>query len=117
MKKNSVLLLLIILFSNCEAIFVEDISDATITILAPTEGSAITAGAVNFNWNPIDDASSYQLQIATPNFTNATQVVLDTTIAKTAFSTDLAIGNYQWRVKALNSDYQTNYTTTSFEVQ
>lgn len=116
MKKNSILLLVIILFSNCEAIFVEDISDASLTILAPTQNSKVTAGLINFNWNPVEEATSYQLQIALPSFTNATQIVLDTTITKTAFSKDLVIGNYQWRVKAINTNYQTNYATTSFEV-
>jgi hypothetical protein len=117
MKKNYLILFVIFLFANCEAVFVEDISKASVSILAPTEGSKVTAGSINFNWNPIDDANSYQLQIALPNFTNASQILLDTIITKTSFNTNLAVGNYQWRVKALNSDYQTGYTTTSFEVQ
>jgi hypothetical protein len=111
------LLFTIVLLSSCEAIFVEDISDATVTILAPSSGSVVANGAVNFNWQVVNDAETYQVQIAIPTFLNASQIVLDTTIAKTSFTKDLTVGKYQWRVKALNSDYHTNYTTTSFEVQ
>jgi hypothetical protein len=117
MKKKFLVLIAIVLFSNCEAIFVENISNTTVTVLAPTDGSVVTNGAVNFNWDAIQDAESYQLQIAVPTFLNASQIVLDTTITKTLFTKELAVGNYQWRIKAMNSDYQTNYTTTSFEVQ
>tara|TARA_R110001606_G_scaffold342855_1_gene491421 strand:- start:4822 stop:5229 length:408 start_codon:yes stop_codon:yes gene_type:complete len=117
MKKGFLLLFVIGMLYGCEAIFVENISNATVTILAPTEGTTINSGEVNFNWNAVNDAESYQIQIATPSFTNASQVVLDTIITKTSFSKNITIGNYQWRVKAINSDYQTNYTTTSFEVQ
>ena len=117
MKKNFLLLLAIGMLFSCEAIFVENISNATVTILAPTEGSTVTNGTVNFNWNAVEDAETYQIQIATPTFANASQIVLDSTISKTSFSKNLTVGIYQWRVNASNSDYQTTYTTTSFEVQ
>ncbi len=117
MKKNFLLLLAIGLLYSCEAIFVENISNATVSILAPTEGTTVTKGAVNFNWNVVEDVESYQIQIATPTFTNASQIVLDTIITKTSFSKILSIGSYQWRVKAINTEYQTKYTSTSFEVQ
>ena len=116
MKKKFLLLLAVGMFLGCEAIFVENISNATVSILAPKEGTAISTGIINFNWNAVDDADLYQLQIAIPGFSNASQIVVDTTITKTSFSKNLTIGTYQWRVKALNTDYQTNFTTASFEV-
>ena len=117
MKKKFLLLLAIGVMYSCEAIFEEDISNTTITILAPKENTTVNKGIVNFNWNSVDDAEKYQLQIAAPNFTNASQIVLDTTITKTSFSNNLVLGKYQWRVKAVNINYQTTYVTTSFEVK
>lgn len=117
MKKSFLLLLAIGMLCSCEAIFVENISNATVTILAPTQGTTVSKGVVNFNWNVVNDSELYQIQIAIPTFTNASQIVLDTTISNTSFSKNLTVGAYQWRVKALNSDYQTKYTTTSFEVE
>ena len=116
MKKKFLLLLALGMLLGCEAIFVENISNATVSILAPKDGTAISTGIINFNWNAVDDADMYQIQIATPGFSNASQVVVDSTITKTSFSKNLTIGVYQWRVKGLNSDYQTNFTTASFEV-
>jgi hypothetical protein len=116
MKKKFLLLLAVGMLLSCEAIFVENISNAKVSILAPTEGTTISTGIINFNWNAVDAADLYQIQIATPNFSNASQIVVDTTVTKTSFSKNMTIGNYQWRVKALNSDYQTRFTITSFEV-
>ncbi|NVK51296.1 MAG: hypothetical protein HWD85_00055 [Flavobacteriaceae bacterium] len=117
MKKTGALLFILFSFINCQAIFVEDISNTSVTVFAPTQNAKVTSGVISFNWDSVEEATLYQLQVASPNFTNAAQLVLDTTITKTAFSKDLAKGNYQWRVKAINSGYQTSYTTISFEVQ
>lgn len=116
MKKNFLIALTLLLFYNCEAIFVEDISNSTVVILAPTENASVAAGVVQFHWQSVVDATNYELQIATPTFLNANQIVLDTLITKTSFSKALEVGNYEWRVKAINSDYSTNHTTTSFTV-
>jgi len=116
MKKNISLIFLLIFFSNCEAIFVEDISDKAVVLLAPTENATVSSGTVQFNWQSVPDATNYELQIATPTFLNANQIVLDTLITKTSFSKTLEVGDYEWRVKAINSDYSTNHTTTSFTV-
>jgi len=117
MKKKFVLLLAIGMLYCCEAIFVENISNTSVSILAPTHGATIPEGLVNFNWNAVADATSYQIQIATPTFSNATQIVLDTTITKTSFSKNLPVALYQWKVIGMNSDYETTATIQSFEIE
>ncbi len=116
MKKNLIALIALFLLTGCEAIFVENISNATVTTVAPSNESVISTGVIHFTWNSLEDATMYKLQIATPNFTSAVQVVVDTLVENTSFSKELPIGNYQWRVKAVNSDYETAYTTNSFEI-
>lgn len=116
MKKNISLIFLLIFLSNCEAIFVEDISDKAVVLLAPTENATVSAGTVQFNWQSVPDATNYELQIATPTFLNANQILIDTLITNTSFSKSLEIGDYEWRVKAINSDYTTNYSTNPFSV-
>lgn len=115
-KITIVLALLLCLFSCEETIFEADISDQTVSLLAPSDGSNITTENVQFNWEEVTDASSYQLQIATPSFNAATQVVLDTTISRLQFTERLIIGEYQWRVRAKNTGHQTQYKTASFSV-
>ena len=113
-----------ILALGCEDILeVPDISNQTVSILAPTEGSVITTNAISFNWEEVKDATAYEIQLATPNFENAVQLVLDSIVEvdsldqiKTRINQDLFNGNYQWRVKAMNSDYETAYTSSGFQV-
>lgn len=118
MKKSIIYLLLIFLSQSCEDIIeVPDISQKAVVVLAPTEDVVINETNINFSWNTVEDADNYKLQIATPNFEAAIQMVLDTTITNTNVTKTLDVGSYQWRVRAENSDYQTNYTTQSFTVE
>lgn len=121
MKKNRIhiiaSILMALLFSACEEIIMEgDISDRHVTLLAPAEGSQLTATSLTFSWEEIEDASGYRLQIARPDFVDPEQIVLDTLVSSTHFSTQLNIGAYHWRVKAVNSGYQTDFTDRSFSV-
>ncbi|WP_405567982.1 hypothetical protein [Polaribacter sp. Asnod6-C07] len=102
---------------NCEAIFVEDISSETVILIAPSENSDVISGNIQFNWQEVPEANEYQIQIATPNFDNAVQIILDSTQVKTYLVKDLEIGDYEWRVKAYNSGYSTNYASNNLKVK
>ncbi|MEM7487369.1 MAG: hypothetical protein AAF348_19340 [Bacteroidota bacterium] len=124
-KKHKYILVVVLLaLLGCEDILeVSDISDQTVPVLAPLEGSILTSNEVGFNWQRIDDATRFNIQIASPNFENATQIVLDSIIVEdtlgnieTRIVQDLFNGMYAWRIKALNSDYETAYTLNSFQV-
>lgn len=117
MKKVYLLLLLCFTLS-CEAVFVEDISNNSVVLQAPTNNSQVTSGNITFTWELLDQAEAYQIQIATPNFQNASQIVLDsiTDVDANSISTHLDAGTYQWRVKAMNSEYETPYSTVNFTV-
>ncbi len=115
MKKVYLLLLLCFTLS-CEAIFVEDISDDSVMLQAPTNNSQVTSGNIVFTWQLVDQAEAYQVQIATPDFQNASQIVLDSITDANSVSTHLDAGTYEWRVKAMNSEYETPYSAVSFTV-
>jgi len=109
---------LAVLFMACEEILVvEDISQDAVTILAPTNNTVLTEGSVTFSWNKLLDTEQYRLQLATPTFENASQILLDSTITATNFSKALLLGDYEWRVRAENSEYQTTYTSQNFTVE
>ncbi|WP_299548455.1 fibronectin type III domain-containing protein [Seonamhaeicola sp.] len=116
MKKLLLFLVFMNVLSCDEIIEVADISDKTVEILAPTNNSVIDATSVSFTWNALEDAESYKLQIATPDFENAVQIVVDSTLANTSFIKTLAPGTYEWRLRAENSGYQTQYTINGFTV-
>lgn len=106
---------LVFLF-GCDLVFVENISDSKTTLLSPSNNITLLEGKVNFSWEELEGADSYNLQIATPNFTEEEEIVLDTAITNTSFSKSLILKDYEWRLKAINEEYETEYTTNSFFV-
>ena len=122
MKRLFFIVGLLAVFSCDDIIEVPDISDEVVSILAPTDGATLTNTSVTFNWNAVEDAENYRLQIATPTFDAAQQIEIDRLIDVASlaeglsFTTTLQSGGYEWRIRAENSAYQTAYTTQSFEV-
>ncbi|WP_139063653.1 hypothetical protein [Flagellimonas eckloniae] len=126
MKKKLLLISIIAMTMiwSCEDILeVPDISNQTVPILAPAEGSVLNINAVGFNWQTIADATTYRVQIASPDFENTVQIVMDSIITEdslgivnTRLDQSLLNGSYAWRVKAFNSDYETGYTLSNFLV-
>ncbi len=112
--------ILLFLISSCEEIVNEEnISNDTVQLLAPSNDAVLaTKQKITFNWEALGGTSSYKLQIATPNFISATQIQLDTLVSRTDFTIDsLVAKSYEWRVKGLNSAYETVYSVNAFVVK
>lgn len=108
----------VISFIACNDIIeVVDISSETVNILAPTNEAVLNITEISFNWQLIEEAEEYNIQIATPTFSEALQIITDSTITSTSFSKTLYLGSYQWRVRAKNSGYESQYTIQSFTVE
>ncbi len=109
---------------SCEDILeVPDISNQTVTVFAPLNNTVINGNDISFNWDTVEDASSYRFQLAAPNFETTQQLVLDSIFevdslgrVGTRIQRTLVNGDYAWRIRALNSDYQTAYTLSNFQV-
>ncbi|MCF6347008.1 MAG: hypothetical protein L3J20_01750 [Flavobacteriaceae bacterium] len=119
MKKIIAILILVFMFSCEEIINEQNITNDAINLFAPSENVILKTGAtITFNWEALNGATDYQFQIAKPNFSNASQILKDTLIQKIDFTLDsLPVSNYEWRVKALNSAYETVYATNGFVVE
>ncbi len=122
-RKVCIALLGITLLVSCEEVLeVQDISNAQVVLLAPSEGSMLMDSMVNFNWEGVEAAEVYSLQIATPNFESPSQFVVDTllvidsTFVGTRYTKILENNSYEWRIQAANSDFSTSYTTRAFSV-
>lgn len=100
------------MFYSCEDILLEkDISREEEVLVAPVNNAQFFSTGVTFTWETVPYATKYQIQIAKPNFANPMQIVLDTIVTTTSFTQQLPIANYEWRVRAVNSAYSTNYAT------
>lgn len=107
---------------SCEDIIsVQDISEDQVIALSPVNGAEVVEGDVSFSWSSIDLADTYEFQISTPDFTSAQEIISNTIVSDsitTTISTEmnLTAGDYEWRVRATNTAYQTDYTTNSLTV-
>ena len=116
--------LVFFLIISCEDILEEvDISDRQVTIFAPLNNTMVNSNEVNFNWDRLEDATSYRFQLASPNFTETQQLVLDSIFQQDSLGNvssqiqqTLLNGAYEWRIKAMNSGFETSYTTSNFMV-
>ena len=99
-----------------------DISEETVQLLAPLNGTTVTLDTIKFSWNGVYDATEYHVQVATPSFENAAQIVLDSvvvvdsTFVGTHITKSLSNSEYEWRVKAMNSGFDTEFSSSSFTV-
>lgn len=117
MKKIYLLPLFLFSLFSCEQIVLEDdITDEIVNLVAPADGSVFNSTGITFTWNAIENGSEYRIQIARPNFQAPLQIVTDVVVNTTSFTTQLNVGEYQWRVQGVNSAYETAYSTRSFTI-
>lgn len=116
MKKYIYIICFVASTISCSDIVeVPDISNSSVTLVAPANNATLDITTLSLSWDTVEDAESYQIQIARPDFENILQLEIDSTHTQNSISVQLEASNsYQWRVRAKNSDYATPYTTYSF---
>lgn len=118
MKRNCfiALVLSVLIFAACDDFFEKDIESSEVTLNSPADSVRTEVSSITFWWEPVNGATSYQLQVASPNFAAIVKPVLDTTVGANKFIFTLVPGKYEWRVRALNSAYATGYFFSSFQI-
>jgi hypothetical protein len=109
------LALCILSFAACTEIFEKDIEDEKITIYTPS-GKDSLSYTQTFWWNQIDFATSYQLQVVSPNFAAPEKMILDTIIKTNRFMHYLGPGEFEWKVRAMNGAYKSNFFGNTFKI-
>ncbi|WP_420571655.1 fibronectin type III domain-containing protein [Kordia sp.] len=119
MKKYVYSILVLLVMTSCSDIIeVQDITDDTVNLVAPLDNANLSITTLTLSWDPVEDATHYQVQIARPDFENILQLERDSTVTDNSVSVQLEAGNsYQWRVRAVNSDYASLYSTYSFTIE
>ncbi|MES2063504.1 MAG: hypothetical protein V4456_16365 [Bacteroidota bacterium] len=104
-------------WSSCKEFIEPSLEKRVINPKAPSENYQSPKYTITFWWDGLEDATSYQLQVVTPDFKFPGSLLLDTVVSKESFSFNLDPGNYQWRVRALNGSSQTAFSNAlSFTV-
>lgn len=119
-KKLYILLIGTLSLLSCEEgglLIEKDISADLVVLLAPGENAQIASNSIRFDWQALEDANSYELQVVTPNFDNPQQFVVNEILdSLTSFESILNENAYEWRIRAKNSNYETAYASAAFEV-
>jgi hypothetical protein len=97
-------LLLGIAFSGCKEVFEKSLDKVTVVLSAPGNNVVSDSTTQAFWWQPVDTSISYELQIVTPRFDSVVSLVMDTTTGTNILSLTLVPAQYQWRVRAFNSE-------------
>lgn len=106
-----ILSVLCLLFSSCDDLTEEDLSDDVIILLTPIDNTTSTIMSQNFKWEEVDEAVKYRIQIVSPSFTSMQTIVIDSLVTGLQFNYTLEPGTYQWRVKAINYSSESNYSS------
>ncbi len=116
--KNSIhiIIFLTLSFLSCNEIFEEDVTKESVVLIAPANGIETDLQNIGFLWEELPDVESYRFQLAVPNFTVPVTVLIDSLVNKNSFQITLAPGNYEWRVRAENSAYFSDYTIHGFKI-
>ena len=111
--------LLVAFCISCDDIFVKDISVNEIIIICPRDNWEFKleddSTAIVFWWEYMNGADNYELQLVSPDFSNINKVLFDVVVDSTnKYSTVLPAGQYQWRIRAKNNSFSTDYITRTF---
>jgi hypothetical protein len=97
------------LFFSCDDILEDDITNDTILIIYPQSNQEIAGNIVNFQWQALDGADKYRVQVYNSN----QSIALDSLVSTTFLNYSLNPGSYQWRVRGENSAYTSSYSFAS----
>ncbi|WP_179008668.1 hypothetical protein [Winogradskyella forsetii] len=101
----SVVILILFVF-GCDDVLEEDLTNDMVSTTAPTSGQIITSNSVLFQWNALDGADDYTIQVENNN----NVIILDSLVPTNSLEYPLGPGAYAWRVRGENFAYQTAYT-------
>ncbi len=96
--------------ASCNAVFEKDITDSEVTLIIPTQNDTVEANQVHFKWVTVQGADYYNLQIVKTAFDDIDDFVLDSNVVGEEFYQVLAPGNYEFKIRAENGAYQSEYT-------
>lgn len=118
---SAALLLLVFILTGCEEIINEiNIENDDLILVSPVDAAVLPAGTIFFDWESLEGASRYRIQIASPDFQSPQQIVYDAIVqdsSGTRAQTSLEAGNYEWRVRGENGAYESPYSRNELLVE
>ncbi len=93
-----------------------NISNQNVALVAPVEQALLNSSEVTFLWTHLASIDEYRIQIASPDFSSSTFIVMDERTGDDFYTTSLNEGSYTWRVRAENDNSVTPYNSRNLEI-
>lgn len=100
--KVAIVIMLSLSFMQCEDIVEDDLSTLKVLLVSPSDSIETTIVSQTFIWERLKDVISYRLEIASPSFDRAEQMLVYLELDTTIYKTTLFPGEFEWRVIAIN---------------
>lgn len=94
-----------------------DISGDEIELISPLNDQADSIQNKTFVWHELKGANQYQIQVVSPQFDSALSYVVDSLISNPSYSLTLIPGSYQWRVRGVNDDFESKWSTRDLTIK
>lgn len=118
MKYSFYLIILSLFFTlySCEDIFEDDITNNTMVVIMPINNLTTSNNKIQFWWEKIHGARSYNIQVVVPDFNAIQQLILDTNVTGEKMTYIFQPGTYQWRMRGENSISYTTWETRNITI-
>ncbi len=93
-----------------------NLANKIVFLTSPAADAATRDSQITFRWDEVDNADSYTLQIASPNFSDLNNIQLNELIENNSLTATLSEGSYRWRVRAENSTSVTPFAERGLSI-
>ncbi|KAA9324919.1 hypothetical protein [Adhaeribacter soli] len=107
---------LAIFLVSCQEIIEPNITGEKINLLFPADSSLIKRMPIVFQWDELEGARNYRVQIGSPTVNRPSDLFLDTLVNDNKLKLTLPQGDYEWQVRGGNSEYFTEYSRGRFKI-
>ncbi len=116
MKQILILLFSLMALTACEDIFVKDISDKQINIVAPANNIVLDKSEVTLVWEELEGAQNYHVIVVSPSLAEVRYYACDSITEDYKLKVSLPNGAYEWSVQATNSAHKSLKTYETFQI-
>jgi hypothetical protein len=96
---------------SCSDFLEVSVDQSEVVVLAPLDSARVETDEPLFWWDSVPGAIKYQIQVVSPSFADIETLVYDTLVNSTKLSINLEPGSYQWRIRALDEDRNSDFFT------
>jgi len=101
---------------SCKSVIEDDIEGKKVSINSPT-ASELEDYTQTFWWNPMDGVTQYEVQLVKGSFDNVQNLVFDSLVTGTKLTYTLVPADYEWRIRAVNGAYKSDYNGSKFKIK